>query len=338
VPRLQEVPRAEAPSPLVTMMYDFIFGAERDPAVEHGTETGSPGDWWTVFANSPDVFEHAVAGFGLYQSPKRKLPPVLRELVQTRVGWTVGSKFVFSQHCKSLRGLDVSEERIAAVPGWQAAGCFSDEERLAMAYADYLVYDRGRVPEGVFNALRRFLDDEQILERTSWWWAPGSPGCTCSTVSGSSACRPRCSTPPATWGGPGTGTATPAPGATSRPPTTPTASIPSSSATGPGRRSTPPSPRSCPTCASSPIATTCAATSSSPPASSRPSGTSRAPLAPAHRRGERDQLPLLRDGHGCLSLPKTPDIEGTDRFRGEVYFTSTPGPTRASTSPAGGWR
>jgi alkylhydroperoxidase family enzyme len=166
VPRLQEVHRAEAPSPLVTMMYDFIFGAERDPAVEHGTETGSPGDWWTVFANSPDVFEHAVAGFGLYQSPKRKLPPVLRELVQTRVGWAVGSKFVFSQHCKSLRGLDVSEERIAAVPGWQAAGCFSDEERLAMAYADYLVYDRGRVPDGVFNALRRFLDDEQILELT----------------------------------------------------------------------------------------------------------------------------------------------------------------------------
>ena len=25
---------------------------------------------------------------------------------------------------------------------------------------------------------------------------------------------------------------------------------------------------------------------------------------------------------GCLSLPKTPDIEGADRFRGEVYFTS----------------
>ena len=26
---------------------------------------------------------------------------------------------------------------------------------------------------------------------------------------------------------------------------------------------------------------------------------------------------------GCLSMPKVPDIEGTDRFTGEVYFTST---------------
>ena len=166
MPRLHEVPRAESPSPLVTMMYDFIFGPDRDPAVDHGTDTGSPGDWWTVFANSPDVFEHAIAGFGLYQSPKRKLAPVLRELAQTRVGWTVGAKFVFSQHCKSLRGLDVSDERIASVPNWSAATCYTDEERAVMAYADCLVYDRGRVPDGLFDQLRTFLDDEAILELT----------------------------------------------------------------------------------------------------------------------------------------------------------------------------
>lgn len=166
MPRLREVPRAEAPSSLVTLMYDFIFGPDRDPAVDHGTETGSPGDWWTVFANSADVFEHAVAGFGLYQSPKRRLPPVLRELGQTRAGWAVGSKFVYSQHCKSLRGLDVPEEKIAAVPHWQAASCFDETERLVLAYTDCLVSDRGRVPDGLFDALRARLDDEQVLELT----------------------------------------------------------------------------------------------------------------------------------------------------------------------------
>jgi cation diffusion facilitator CzcD-associated flavoprotein CzcO len=36
---------------------------------------------------------------------------------------------------------------------------------------------------------------------------------------------------------------------------------------------------------------------------------------------------------GCLSVPKSPDIEGADRFAGEVYFTAV-GRTRASTSPA----
>jgi alkylhydroperoxidase family enzyme len=146
-------------------MYDFIFGG-RDPVAEPGTETGSSGDWWPVFANAPDVLEHAVNGFALYRSPKRKLDPVLRELGQTRAGYAAQSQFVFSQHCKSLRGLGESEERIAAIAHWQAADCFSEVERLVLAYTDYLVYDHGRVPEPVFAALRRHLSDEEILELT----------------------------------------------------------------------------------------------------------------------------------------------------------------------------
>ncbi|HUE59294.1 MAG TPA: carboxymuconolactone decarboxylase family protein, partial [Acidimicrobiales bacterium] len=112
-------------------MYDYLFG-DRDPVAEPGTESGSPGDWWTVFANVPDILEHAVQGFGVYRSPKRKLDPVLRELGQTRVGWAAESLFVFSQHCKSLRALGVSDERIAAIPHWQAADCFSEVERLVL--------------------------------------------------------------------------------------------------------------------------------------------------------------------------------------------------------------
>jgi alkylhydroperoxidase family enzyme len=165
MPRLRQVPKSEATAPIVQTMYDFLFDG-RDPVAEPGTATGSPGDWWTVFALVPDVLEHAVAGFGLYQSPKRKLDPVLRELAQTRTGFAAGSQFVFSQHCKSLRNLGVSEERIASVPHWQVATCYTDQERVVLAYADCLVFDHGRVPEGVFAALRAFLSDEQVLELT----------------------------------------------------------------------------------------------------------------------------------------------------------------------------
>ena len=35
-----------------------------------------------------------------------------------------------------------------------------------LAYTDALVYDGGRVADGVFDALRDHLDDEQILELT----------------------------------------------------------------------------------------------------------------------------------------------------------------------------
>ncbi|WP_419318311.1 carboxymuconolactone decarboxylase family protein [Caulobacter sp. ErkDOM-E] len=165
MPRLREVPRAEVTDPKVLALYDQLFGA-RDPVAQPGTATGTRGDWWTVFANSPDVLMHAARGFGLYRDPARKIDPVLRELAQTRAGWTRGSQFVFSQHCKSLRGLGVGEDKIAAVPAWQVSDVFDARERAVLAYADALVLDGGRVADGVFEALRAFLDDEQILELT----------------------------------------------------------------------------------------------------------------------------------------------------------------------------
>jgi alkylhydroperoxidase family enzyme len=165
MPRLHQVTRKEATAPIVIEWYDKLFG-ERDPVTQPGTRTGSRGDWWTVFAAIPDVLDHAVRGFALYLNPVRKLSPALRELGQTRAGWLNGSQFVYSQHCKSCRGAGMSEEKIAAIKEWQVADCFDEKERTLLAYADYLVLQRGRVPEAVFAKLKTFFTDEQILEFT----------------------------------------------------------------------------------------------------------------------------------------------------------------------------
>lgn len=165
MPRLHQVTRDEVNDDRVRGMYDFLFG-ERDPVREPGTATGTSGDWWPTFANSASVLAHAVQGFRLYQSPERRLDPVLRELGQARAGWAAQSQFVFSQHCKSLRGLGVDEERIESVGCWQAADCFSRPERLVLAYADCIVYDHGRVPDRLFDALHDLLGDEAVLELT----------------------------------------------------------------------------------------------------------------------------------------------------------------------------
>jgi alkylhydroperoxidase family enzyme len=165
MPRLRQVSRAEADSDVVKRTYDLLFG-DRDPVEEPGTSTGTPGDWWTVFALVPDCLDHCNRGFAFYRSPKRKIDPVLRELAQTRAGWNKASQFVFSQHCKSLRGLGVAEAKIAAVPHWQVASCFDASERAVLAYADCLTLQAGRTPDAVFEALKGFLSDEEILELT----------------------------------------------------------------------------------------------------------------------------------------------------------------------------
>jgi len=162
MPRLRQVSRNDA-APQVLRLYDMLFG-ERDPVTEPGTATGTPGNWWTVFALVPDVFDHAVAGFGLYRSPDRRIDPKLRELAQMRAGYARGSQFVFSQHCKAARDVGLREEQIAALPSWSTADCFSPAERAVLAWTDALVIEGGRVPDGTFEALHKHLSDEEILE------------------------------------------------------------------------------------------------------------------------------------------------------------------------------
>jgi len=164
-PRLRQVARGEADSEVVRKTYDLLFG-DRDPVAEPGTATGTRGDWWTVFALVPDCLEHCNRGFAFYRSPKRLIDPVLRELAQTRVGFAKASQFVFSQHCKSLRGLGVDEAKIAAIPHWQVSDVFDARERAVLAYADCLALQAGRTPDAVFDALKAFLSDEEILELT----------------------------------------------------------------------------------------------------------------------------------------------------------------------------
>ena len=164
MPRLREVSRAETDDPFVLGCYDRMFD-ERDPVVDPGTATGTPGNWWTVYALVPDVLDHAVRGFGLYRK-QRDLDPRLRELGMTRAGWAVGSQFVFSQHCKAARSVGVSEEQVQAIPSWPVHDCWSPVERAVLAYADCLVLQGGRVPAPTFDALKEHLSDEAILELT----------------------------------------------------------------------------------------------------------------------------------------------------------------------------
>ena len=164
MPRLREVSRKDADASVLPL-YDALFG-ERDPVKEPGTATGTPGNWWTVFALVPDCFAHAVAGFQFYRGKNRKIKAKLRELGQTRAGYTRGSQFVFSQHCKSMRAVGFSEAQISAIPSWQSCDLFSPIERAVLAYTDDLVLSGGRVSDGTFSVLKEHLSDEEILELT----------------------------------------------------------------------------------------------------------------------------------------------------------------------------
>ncbi len=165
MPRLKEISRAETDASVLPI-YDALFGPDRDPVVEPGTATGTPGNWWTVFAAVPDCNKHIVEGFQFYRSKNRKISARLRELGQARAGYARGSQFVFSQHCKALRAVGFTDEQIEAIPGWGSSDLFTLAERAVLAYTDDLVLASGRVSDSNFAALKKYLSDEEILEFT----------------------------------------------------------------------------------------------------------------------------------------------------------------------------
>lgn len=164
VTRTRQIPKAEA-APTVLPFYERLFGG-RDPVKEPGTATGTPGNWWTTFAQAPAVLDHMVAGFGFFNSPQRDLPADLRELALVRCGFVAGSQFVYSQHCKAARTAGVAEEKIAAANAWGVADCYSPLERAVLAYTDEVVLGDGRVQDATFAALRAGLEEVAIIELT----------------------------------------------------------------------------------------------------------------------------------------------------------------------------
>lgn len=161
MPRVNLVPRDAAP-PEVAALYDKVFGETRDPVAAPGTSTGTPGDWWTAWANVPGI----LSAFSAFPMAQATLEPKLRELAILRTGYARGSRFVFSQHCKAGRAIGVDDAKIAAIPYWTIADVYSDVERAVLAYVDGMTLEDGRVHDKVFERLRAHLSDEHILMLT----------------------------------------------------------------------------------------------------------------------------------------------------------------------------
>jgi len=162
--RTRQISREEA-SDRVLPIYERLFG-DRDPVAEPGTATGTPGNWWTVFAQTPDLLDHMVAGFALFSSDDRELPADLREIALTRTGFVAGSQFVFSQHCKAARRAGVTEEQLAAIPAWGLADVWSPLQRAVLTYVDEVALGQGRVQDATFDALTAALSEAAVIELT----------------------------------------------------------------------------------------------------------------------------------------------------------------------------
>jgi alkylhydroperoxidase family enzyme len=90
----------------------------------------------------------------------------LREMVIIRIGYLARTRYVIGQHVPKLalaEGLTLAE--CEALKDWQSSNLFNERDRVVLAYADAMTRDV-EVPDAVFEPLREYFDDRQIVELT----------------------------------------------------------------------------------------------------------------------------------------------------------------------------
>lgn len=127
-------------------------------------------NFYRVVANSPGVARNAIRlGNSLFR--KTELSPKLRELIIMRIARLCGCEYEWVQHRPLALQSGLTQVQLDTICSWNESDDFSDDEKAVLRYVDE-VEKNIRVPDNIFQALRRYLDDRQIVELTlaiGWW-------------------------------------------------------------------------------------------------------------------------------------------------------------------------
>jgi AhpD family alkylhydroperoxidase len=93
---------------------------------------------------------------------------VLLTVVYLRVSLINGCAYCIDMHSRELRGLGVSDEKIALIPVWQEAGeLFDCRERAALAWAETVTrISTTGAPDGAYAAVSAHFDDKELVDLT----------------------------------------------------------------------------------------------------------------------------------------------------------------------------
>ena len=127
-------------------------------------ESGRVGNLYRVVGHSPRLL-HQMMRLGNDLRYKTKLDPKLRELAILTVGRLTGASYEYVHHIALALRNGVTQAQIDGLPVWERHPGFSEQERAVIRYAEAVTRDV-KVSDAVFDAVRAFLDDEQLVELT----------------------------------------------------------------------------------------------------------------------------------------------------------------------------
>src|ERR1700746_514304 len=115
-----------------------------------------------MMADSPSYFEQYCRLGGAIRH-KGELDPIVRELAITRTGILCEAPYEIVAHKRIGKNVGVTDEQNEALENWQAASCFNDVQRAALAFTDEVVKLR-RPTDATFNAIKSKLTPGALVE------------------------------------------------------------------------------------------------------------------------------------------------------------------------------
>jgi len=143
---------------------DQLPEMERDIFDHLLAQRGSIGNIFRLAAHSPLLLRRMLY-FSDGLRNRTRLDRRFRELAILTVGRLTNAEYEYVHHQRLAKSVGVRQEQLDRLAAWETDPAFNDQERAVIRYATE-VTQNVKVTDGTFDALRQFLDNEQIVELT----------------------------------------------------------------------------------------------------------------------------------------------------------------------------
>ena len=119
-----------------------------------------------IWARVPKLFAAVAALYGVLDRRGSPLSPVLRSLVTVRVSQINWCRFCVDINSSTLLERCGSIDKVDKLEQWRESDLFDAKEKAVLEYAEAITYSDQQVTDELVEGLRRFFDEDSIVELT----------------------------------------------------------------------------------------------------------------------------------------------------------------------------
>ncbi len=131
---------------------------------KHYGKVLNPSRWW---GRVPFLFYLVALFVGYLERKRSALNPVLRALVMVRVSQRCHCAFCIDANSLRLAERTQSLDKMQAVSQWESADCFTEQERIALAYSDGMTDTPPKQDAELLLQLKAKFSEQAITELTA---------------------------------------------------------------------------------------------------------------------------------------------------------------------------